>query len=1093
MSGMSWLKGILGIARAPTDESPPAREARVPDRLALSPNQQRLWFCQRSGASYTVSCAYRITGPLNLRALRAAVRLLVMRHESLRTALVDSGGDIVGTTLEFGTGELVEVDLRSLGPDARQHQLEGAIRQVAARPFQFDGSELLRVVVYRLQEREVGLHLTIHHIICDQWSLQILGNELFAAYRALCRGETVALAPVRHLVPIAAGAEGSTEADRSFWMLTLAGAPARVDLPYDGPPDAIARWRGERHYISYGDLGEALQFFAAQHECTVFTVLLAAFVIVYSRWLDRSDVCLGMRVAGRTAPETANAVGFFVNLLPLRFQVNEDLRLKDWITTVQEAVLNGLEHQATPFETLLNWLKCERDPLLSSLIPVTVTYQNVPTARLPELEGVSIEPLKHHNGTVKCELDLAFEGEGKTLELAVEHRSDLFRWTTVAGLVNEHRAVLAALLACADDELSFRLSSLIGEQAADVGTSAGVSHRPLTAGIDAELRHRAQLSPGAPAVLDELGVLTFGELEYSSRNMAEALVNSGRAHARVAICIRPSRQWLIAALGCLRAGVPYVAIDVAHTDSYASELLRLAGATLVVCNEDSIPPFRDESLITVPLEELCRPSFSARGRLPVISTDSQRVAYLLFTSGSTGKPKGVCIEHRQLLNCLDSLRQALPLRADDVIGQQTPVSFAPAAKEWLAGILAGRPVAVIPPDRSVRAQDLHAYVQRFGVTRLNMVPSKLRDLVHFKHTYPDSFRSLRMVVVAGEPLLAGLASEFTRQFPGVRLLNNYGCTELNDICYFEVSTTMPAGNRIPAGVPIANTTVHILDSRLEPVPRGRVGAIHVSGPGVGQGYLGAAHTTASSFVPDPYATLPGQRMFRTGDFGKLLPDGSLEYQGRRDQQVKVNGCRVDFAQITAVLLSHPAVREAAVHTSAGIQGEYVLVAYVVPQLDVAAQSMLRRHLAERLPRYMVPGCVIALPRLPTLPNGKLDRSGLTPPDWQQLADAAGFVAPRTSTEQVLAEIWKEVLERDSVSIHDNFFDCGGHSVLGIRVLARVQDVLEVELLPKTLFEAPTIAELAERIDTIRGLMTHAPDEVDSARNGAVQLGETGVL
>lgn len=1048
----------------------PADAART-DSSALAPSatEQRLWLAHRmsvDGGSYIISCAYRVRGDLDVGALSWAIERLIERHEALRTSFVVGDGNMRISVVPTAPAPLTLWDVaRHVDPEVA---IERHLVEQSVRSFDLSQAPLFRAFVGRIDARDHIFQLVMHHIIADQWSLEVFRRELFALYDARHFGETPYLPQVAP-TPRRSNPGGEMAEDMAYWVRTLAGVQRYPDLPFDQPPSRSARWIGDRLYIDYGDLGEDLARLAIRHSCTSFMVLVAAFALVYARWIGSNDVCIGTRVAGRSRPETRNVMGFFVNLLALRWHIPEDAGIDQWLGMVRDGLLEAFDHQDVAFESVLANLSIERDALVTPLIPVIITHQNIPVQAGAEMGGLNIEPLRYHNGTAKCELDLAFEGQGASLELAVEFRTDIFTPQTIRSLIDEHRAVLRTLIAAPDA----RLRSI----RADLDTRTAAS--PILVGprlasgesVDARIQRLALADPNRVAVLDRYGETSIGEIEAQSRRLAWELMNSGEVSADrpVGLYMERSSGWLIAALALLRANIVYVPLDPHYPEEFTRETFARSGVRLLLTE----PALRERAQafggrLFICSEEAKATASEASATLPPVDNDLRQPAYIAYTSGSTGEPKGIVVEHRQVLNCVDSFAAFCPVADDESIGQMTSISFAPSIKEWLTGLFAGRPVVVIDQEQSVDMKALDQLVTKYRVTRLNMVPTKLRLLVDYKKVHPAAFDALRIVVTAGAPLDAPLVADFHAAFSNCRLFNNYGCTEANDICYFE----LPAGVQLPegfapAGTPIANFAVGIFDSDLQPVRAGAVGEICVFGAGVGAGYYRSPDETARTFCPSSRAGDFGQRMLRTGDYGRIRGDNVLELHGRRDQQIKINGCRVDVRHVEAVLRRHPDVERCIVLARQLPQRDPQMVAYITPALDPDRCAGIRLYMAENLPRHMVPSAVVALDAFPLLSNGKFDRLGLP---------QASSAPPRemSDIERRIAAIWVEILAAAPESPDVDFFVIGGNSLHLTQCVARFREVFGVEVSLNDLFAASTLTLQANLIDRLRAGSTLAP-------------------
>jgi len=1031
--------------------------APVPAGPWVSDNQRRIWALQRSGAgaAYTISCAYRIQGPLDVLALRRALRELLQRHEILRTGFMERAGELIGS-LHPATDRLCVVDTRAMAPGQRQRLVDTCIASQSRREFRFDAEPMLQVMLHVIDATSYVLHIALHHIVCDQWSLEVIRRDLFELYDAFSSGRAV---PSRKPAPVIPAYSMSTQ-DRQFWIRALDGLRHYPDLPFDRMPDSETQWHGQREYVPYGHLGESLDQLAARFKCTPFHVLLSAFSVVYARWIGSGDVCIGTRVAGRIHEDSAAAVGFFVNMLPIRLAVPAQASVQELLELARDSTIEVLEREQTPFEAVLSLLSCPRDTFLTPLTPVTLTYQNIPTLDVRETGGLEVSTLPHHNGTAKIELDLAFEGRGAALQLAVEYRSSLFDRDTIQRLIGQHQAVLTWMLANPQGQLQSLEARLCAAESKD-----SLAHGHSAAPVQGALSQRFALAVSANgpnvALRDSQRSITFDELDQLSSRLAAALVARGAVlpAGPVALYLTSGVDWIIAALACLRAGIPYLALDPAHPGPYCESIRRAARCQVVICRDSY--PHADTGIRCLTLSSLLADVEAEEGiAFLSIPCSSLRTAYFLYTSGSTGAPKIVPVSHKALSNCIDSMLRAYPFEAADVVGMRTSPTFAPAIKQWLGAILTGHPVVMLTADVQ-GAASLARRIEEHAISRLYLVPSQIRDLAHQLRGQSHRLDSVRLLTTGGEPLPAELWEDVRSVFPRARLINNYGCSELADVTCHEVLD--PAG-ATTVGQPIDNSSVYVLSPDLAPVSRGTVGQIFVSGESLGDGYFGRADLTAASYLPDPLSKQPGARMFCTGDYGRIDGQGRLIHLGRRDQQLKVNGCRVDPAHVAGVIRRHESVTQALAVARPGRQGEELLVAYVCPQLAPADVVSLRRFLLTRLPHHMQPSAIVPLASFPLLANGKIDRLALPPPSWDLVS--ASQVAPRSLTEQSLAAIWKDVLEIPEVGVDDNFFDLGGHSILAIRVLTRIKAEFDVELSQAAFFQSPTIAELAALLDTL---------------------------
>jgi amino acid adenylation domain-containing protein len=1024
---------------------PAGREARDrDDRLPLSFAQQRLWFLEslRPGTPlYNLPQAWRLRGALSLPALAAALGAVVRRHEILRTVFPD--GEPAQVVQPAGPLLLPVLDLSGLPPSARLAAAERALRDEVRQPFDLRQGPLFRTALLRLGAAEHHLALTMHHIVSDGWSVDVLARELSALYRAALEGRPALLAPL----PIQYSdyavwqrrwlAGEVLDRQLAWWRERLAGAPAVLELPTDRPRPAVASLRGATERLGLGtELGEGLAAVARRWDATLFMTLLAAFQALLHRYTGQDDLLVGAPVAGRERAELEPLVGFFVNLVPLRADLSGDPRLSRFLGAVRETTLEAVAHQEVPFERLVEELAPERDLSRAPLVQALLLFQEAPS--LPDLPGVEASFLRVHSGTAKFDLTLNVEHGPGEWWAQVEYASDLFEPATARRLLGCFRTLLEGIAAGPEARLSDLPLLTPAERAELAAWNAGAQSGPE--GLLHELfEERARRTPDALAVVAAGGErLTYRELERRSARLARRLRGMGVGpEVPVGVYLPRTAELVTALLGVLRSGGLYVPVDPAYPAERRAFVLEDSGCAVLISADGLV-------------ERLPRPRERAWTR-PVPGN----LAYLIYTSGSTGRPKGVAVEHRSAAALAHWARQAFsPAELAGVIAC-TSVAFDLSVFEIFVTLAWGGTVflvenALAVPDFFVR-EALPAGVEP---TLINTVPSAIDELLRMGGL-PASVRTVNL---AGEALQRALSDRVYARPETGRLVNLYGPSE--DTTYSTWAQVERSGERPPAiGRPVHGTRAWVLDPWLHPLPVGVPGELCLAGAGLARGYLGRPELTAERFVPDPFAPFAdrGERMYRTGDRVRLRPDGELEYLGRLDHQVKIRGFRVEPGEIEAVLARHPAVRQAAVLARDGR-----LAAWVALRGETSRQD-LRAWLAQRLPEPMVPGLWAFPEALPLTPNGKVDRNALA---RAALPDepAAAVDAPRNPVEELLAELFADVLGLNrAVGVREDFFHLGGHSLLAVRLASRARAIYGVDLGVRAVFEHPTPAALAERI------------------------------
>ncbi|HEX2201856.1 MAG TPA: amino acid adenylation domain-containing protein [Longimicrobium sp.] len=1069
---------LLELRRA--EAAPTAIPARGEGPAPLSFPQRRLWFLDRmepGNAFYNLPTAARLRGALDVPALERALGEVVARHAVLRSVFREVEGEPVQAPLP-PRPFVLPVDAL---PDADDAALRGALAAEARRPFDLAAGPPFRARLFRLGADDHALIVTLHHVVGDAWSFGVLFRELGALYGAFARGGPSPLAPLPiQYADYAAWQRrhGTPEALKSqlgWWTDRMKGAPELLELPADRPRPAVQRFRGGRHWMELpAALTERLRALGGEHGATLFMVLLAAWQALLARLTGQEDVVVGSPIAGRGRAETEGLIGFFVNTLALRTDLSGDPTFRAMVERVRRTALDAYERQDLPFETLVEALRVPRDlsrqPLFQAML---MLHRPQGAIALP---GLECEPLEADPGTSIFDLGLYAWDRPEGLRAMLEYNTDLFDAATAARFADRLRTLLEGVVSNPDAPLS-RLPVMRADEAARIdGWNATERAYPGAECIHETIARRAAATPDAVAVVFEGERVSYAELDRRANRLANHLRGLGVGpETRVGVCAERSVELVVALLGTLKAGGAYVPLDPGYPRDRLAYMLADSRPAVLLTQAhlaDRIPP---HGARTVRLDADGAAIAAESGAAPETGVGLDHLAYVIYTSGSTGRPKGAENAHRGIRNRLLWMQEAFGLGADDAVLQKTPFSFDVSVWEFFWPLMTGARLVIAKPEGHRDPAYLARLIGREGVTTTHFVPSMLQAFLE----EPDlsACAPLRRVVCSGEALPAELAARFFSRI-GAELHNLYGPTEAAvDVTWW------PCGKdderrTIPIGRPIANTRIHLLDARLNPVPIGVAGELYIGGAQVGRGYLGRRGLTAERFVPDPFSAEPGARMYRTGDRARWLADGSVEYLGRADHQVKVRGFRVEPGEIEAALAAHPGVREAVVVARADAPGETRLVAYVTAAGDAAPDAAaLREHLRATLPEPMVPSAFVVMEALPLSPNGKVDRAALPAPEAKRDA-AAAFVAPRDETERAIAGIWREALGVEEVGVDDNFFDLGGHSLLLVRVHGRIREALGADVTVVELFQHPTVGALAARLARGAAQAPAARDAVD---------------
>ncbi|HEX2207374.1 MAG TPA: non-ribosomal peptide synthase/polyketide synthase [Longimicrobium sp.] len=1060
------VERIEGLRREDGDVAPPVVPVERDRPLPLSFAQERLWFLDRlqpGGGFYNIPSALRLGGALDVPALERALGEIVRRHESLRTTFADDGESPVQVIAPFTGFALPVEDLSSMDAEEREAEVRRRATDEAVRPFDLAAGPLFRASLLRLAEDDHVLLAGMHHVVSDGWSTDIFLRELSVLYGAYREGRESPLPelPVQY-ADFAVwqrerlGGE-ALERELAWWRDRLAGAPALLELPTDHPRPAVRGYRGDFHALRLdAELVGHLRALARREGGTLYMVVLAAFQALLSKYAGTDDVVVGIPIAGRTRRETEELIGFFVNTLVLRTDLAGDPAFHEVLRRVREATLGAYEHQEVPFEKLVEELRPERSLSHSPLVQVMFNLMEEAGTAGGDgegLAGLEVRGVGMDGAVAKFDLTLVLTAGAGGASGALIYSTELFERATIERMVGHLGRVLQQVAADPGVHLSgLALVDQAERRWAVEAWNRTEAEYPADACIHQLVAAQAARTPDAVALVHADDTLTYGELDARANRLAHRLLELGaRPEAPVAICLPAGIAGFVAVMGILKAGAPYLALDPASPDERIGVILQESGARIVIADASAASRAWAEGRTLVAAEGLAALDAYPR-TAPAPRVTPRHLAYALYTSGSTGQPKGVLVEHGSVCNLAAAFSRIYALAPGDRVLLLAPLHFDSWVADLFAALTSGAAVHVLHGDAVLPGPAQVELLRRERITHAKYNPSVLAALP------PAALPDLRVLTVGGEAVTGELVARWRS---GRRVLHAYGPTEATvRACTHWCASDEPGAP--PLGTPIANTRLYVLDAALDPLPAGVAGELVIGGVQVARGYLGRPALTAERFVPDPFSGVPGARMYRTGDRARRKADGTLWFLGRVDDQVKIRGFRIEPGEVQAVLRRHPDVSACAVVAREDAPGDPRLVAYVVGGADPEA---LRAHLRQSLPEYMVPAAFVALERLPLSATGKLDRRALPAPEG--VAGEGQFVAPRTPVEAVLAEIWAAVLGRDRVGVEDGFFEMGGHSLLATRLVSRVREAFAVELPLRAVFEGPTIAAMAERVEALR--------------------------
>ncbi|MFD7665830.1 non-ribosomal peptide synthase/polyketide synthase [Streptomyces sp. NPDC059788] len=1048
-----------------------------PERLPLSYAQQRLWFLNRyegPSATYNMPLALRLSGRLDRAALRAALADLVARHEPLRTVFAEDEDGSYQVVLDDAVLEPDVVEVTGDGLDA-------ALSEAAAHAFDLSAEVPVRAWLFAVAPEEHVLLLLVHHIAADGWSLPVVSRDLARAYTARGAGQRPDWRPLpvqyadhtlwqRDVLGAAGDPESPLGEQLAYWRAALAELPEEIALPADRPRPATPSHQGGRiDFTVPAGLHAALAGLARETRSSLFMVLQSALAALLSRLGAGRDIPLGSPVAGRADEAVEDLVGLFVNTLVLRTDLTGTPTFAQLVERVRETDLAAYAHQDVPFERLVEDLNPQRSPSRHPLFQVLLVLDNAIRQQTPPgLPGLTAAPQPVHTGVARFDLLFSFterrgtDGAPLGVDAALEYSADLFDHATAAALTTRLLRLMTAVTT--DPHQDVHALDVMGpDERHQVLTGWNDTARDLPATtLPALFEQQAALRPTAPGVIDGDTVLTYGELNIRANRLARRLVARGAGpEQRVAIALPRSAAWPVALLAVLKTGAAWLPVDPRQPEERVAFILQDSRPALVLDTDDTDLP---------DLAALSGADLTDAERTAPLSP--HHPAYVIYTSGSTGRPKAVVMPAGALVNLLAWHADAVPGGPGSVTAQFTAVGFDVCAQEMLSALLHGGTLAICPDDVRRDPDALAAWLERHAVQEL-YAPNLVVDAV-CRAADEQGLRlpALRHVAQAGEALTPrGAVQHFHARRPHSTLHNHYGPTETHVVTARTMDGDPGAWpEAAPIGRPVTNTRAYVLDSGLRPVPPGVVGELYIAGAGLARGYWDRPALTAQRFVACPFGA-PGERMYRTGDLARWNGDGELDYRGRADDQVKIRGFRIEPGEVRALLLRHPDVAGAAVTVREDTPGDRRLVAYAVPAdgaaLDTAA---LRAYARDALPDYMVPSAVVALDALPLTPNGKLDRRALPAPAPGTDGDGTGR-APRSPQEEILCQVYAEVLGVPEVTIDDDFFALGGHSLLATRLAGRIRATLAVEVAVRQVFEAPTVAALAALLADAAGART----------------------
>ena len=1075
----------------------------MPDPISVASfSQQRLWFLDQlepGTAAYNLPRAFRIIGPLDVYSLRGALQTMVQRHASLRTVFDSVNGECRQVVLSDLAIDIPVADVSDVPEPQREAEAIRLISEEGKKPFDLSRGPLLRCLLVRLGPESHIFLLVWHHIIIDGWSISILFRELTSCYASLSRGMMPSLPEIplqyaeyamwQHEYMRGKILDGQLE----YWKKKLDDCSFLLELPADHPRPKIASWHGSTEEITLdGETSAKLKALAKKENCTLFMVVMAAYQALLWRYTNQESIVVGTPVAARNEIELESLVGLFVNTLVFRSDFAHDMTFADLVRQVREFALDSYGYQELPFEKLVESLVPQRSLDVHPIFQVMFTFQNIPK-QVFEIPGLSIKEIGFDPGIAKVDLSAEVWDDGQ-LHCQFEYRTDLFETSTIRRMLEHFENLLRAASTDPESRVG-ELNLMSTQERVQVVTewNRTAADYPQDLTVPAAFESQVKRTPDAVALIHGNSQWRYAEINEAANRLARLLLKKGiRSDSLVGVFLERSPEMIVGLLGILKSGAAYVPLDPSYPAERTQLLIRDAGLSAIVSHTAFQHLLTDKAVSVVFVddkESLGRETSTNLGK--TISSEDR--AYVIYTSGSTGTPKGVEGTHRASLNRFFWMWRTYPFRKDEVCCQKTNLSFVDSIWEIFGPLLAGVPSVIIDQD-CVRDPELFLeLLARQQVTRIVLVPSQLHALIEYAPELNRRVPKLLLWTCSGETLPAELARRFREAFPEGTILNLYGSSEVAaDATWHEVSQDTQSS--VAIGKPISNTQIYLVDTYSNPVPIGIPGEIYVGGAGLARGYLNRQDLTDQRFVSNWLAPDVSPRLYRTGDLGRWRHNGDIEYLGRADTQVKLRGIRVELGEIETVLSSHPDVKQAVVIVK-GEAEQQKLASYIVT--TACNSGELRRYMRSKLPEYMVPSEYCQVERLPLLPSGKVNRAALAQCEARVLEDGPTRIGPRNEIEGQLAAIWIELLKLQGVGVDQSFFELGGHSLLILQMTARIRRSLGVELPARAIFEAPTIAGLAQQVEKARAagpiartpeLKRRAPDHGEVNLDLLAQLG-----
>lgn len=1045
----------------------------------LSYAQERLWVLTQfdeASQAYNMPAAFEFIGSLQVKTLEQAILLTIDKYESLRTTFREVDG--IPKQQIHASDELPFV-LQEIQIE-HEEEMNKAILDHWNQVFDLENGPLISCVLLTCDKRKL-LSFNMHHMVSDGWSVGVLFGNVMEFYTQLSKTGTMTFEPLEVQYKDFAVWQRNeitheiVEQHLGYWKDTVfADGVTPIELPYDFPRPAIKTYNGAVRKVAYStDLTQKLKLLSLESGASLYMLLISSINVLLKKLANQDEICVGTTVSGRENSQMLDQIGFFVNTLALKNTVSGTQSYSDVVQQVRTSVLNAFDHQQFPFEMLVEALQPTRDMSRSPLFDVMVMLQNfsVEKQHLQFTDNLSFERVDLSRSFTKYDLTYSFYEDGDVLALELEYNTDLFLPETIDRFLNGLERILQTSV---DNPTTlvkdFSLNDLVTAETIYSRLNKTTIDFPKQATIVSRFTEIAQQFPGKSALKVGDRTLTYGELDLLSGQLAWKLKNSYQVEKEELIALHFSRseQMLIAILGVLKAGAAYVPIDPHYPDTRKQYILKDSGARHLLTEKNIDLPDCDDITQIIP-------SVDNSGEMTYTATiQPNQLAYVIYTSGTTGNPKGVLIEHQNVVRLFFHENSFFDFKESDNWSLFHSYCFDFSVWEMYGALLYGGTLVMVPKETAQDANQFFDFLADEQITVLNQTPTAFRSLISANRPFLGEKKlKTRYVIFGGESLSPAVLAEWNQAYPQCKLINMYGITETTvHVTYKEITETEIKSNKSNIGIPIPTLSCFVLDKDLQPAAIGVVGELCVGGFGVARGYHNRPELTADRFISNPLDA--NGKLYRSGDFARLLPNGDLEYIGRKDDQVKIRGHRIEIGEIEQAILSN-GIKDVQVVVNTSASGEQELIAYLLS--EESELEKLRHQLAESLPAYMIPAFFICLSEFPLTSNGKLDKASLPKPNSSS-SITSEFVPPRNETDQCLIEIWQEVLGMDHIGIRSNFFDLGGHSLKATRILSEIKNVYNIKVDLKNLFIDPTIEHLSNYIETVRWMESEQDSEME---------------